>query len=485
MARSINSNAAELLSNKDWLYEQHVTNLCSIVEIAKLVEVTPAVVRKFIRQHGIISPTQQQLREASNNRKYGVPNPGMIEGVRIKALNTMTIKYGGHNWSTDGNREKRDATCKEKYGDPNVGKTEYARQKAKQTNMLRYGREHINQKHISDEAYTKINSIEWLWDQHNNLQRPLSDIARECGVDMSILMIRLRQHDLETQHFFHSTGEREVLHFLENLLPDTPILHNVRNVIPPYELDIYIPSWNLAIEYCGLYWHSTEFKERTYHQKKMQACSEQGIRLITLFEDEWTHRQNVVKTKLQHILNKNTNPSIPARKTKVVTLTSSEKSKFFEKNHIQGSGPGSITYGLQYNEAVIAAMTFIQQGDVYVLNRYATSCIVPGGFSKLLNHFTSTHEWSQVVSFADLRWSTGLLYEQTGWVLDKTLPVDYYWCKNGKRYHKFGFRHRHLSSKLSVYDPTKPENVNCKNNGYTKIYNCGINRYVITREMIK
>ena len=30
----------------------------------------------------------------------------------------------------------------------------------------------------------------------------------------------------------------------------------VRDIIPPYELDIYIPDKKIAIEYDGLHWHS-------------------------------------------------------------------------------------------------------------------------------------------------------------------------------------------------------------------------------------
>ena len=62
------------------------------------------------------------------------------------------------------------------------------------------------------------------------------------------------------------------------------------------ELDIYIPSLNLAIEYNGLtYHHSTKgistfcdatYKEPNYHLNKYNLCKENGIDLIHIFEFE-------------------------------------------------------------------------------------------------------------------------------------------------------------------------------------------------------
>src|SRR5690606_32397406 len=132
------------------------------------------------------------------------------------------------------------------------------------------------------------------------------------------------------------------------------------------ELDIVIPEANIAIEYCGLYWHSEIHKEPKYHLDKLNACIEQNIRLITIFSDEWQERQDIVKSKILQILGKSTQSTIFARKCKVVTLSREQKKKFFDQYHIQGAGPGSITYGLEYKEEVVAAMTFIQQGTSFV-----------------------------------------------------------------------------------------------------------------------
>lgn len=283
--------------------------------------------------------------------------------------------------------------------------------------------------------------------------------------------------DIKIYHNIRSLGEQQVCGFLNDLAVDYN--SNNRTIIQPKELDIYIPKYKLAIEYCGLYWHSDKHKIPLYHQHKLDQCNKMGIRLITIFEDEWNYRPNIVKQKIKNIIGIDNNNKIFARKCSVSGVSTPVKIKFFDCTHIQGSGPGSINIGLYYNDELVSCMSFIKQkGGVFVLNRYATSCRVVGGFSKLLSHFKKTREWTEIVSFADLRWSQGDVYEKNGFVLDKILPPDYAYIINNKRVHKFNFRHKSLSTKLKQYDPLLTERENCDNNGILRIWDCGKLRYV-------
>ena len=58
-----------------------------------------------------------------------------------------------------------------------------------------------------------------------------------------------------------SLEEKDLYEFIENNY-NGKILRNRRNIISPYELDIYIPEKKVAIEYDGLYWHSTKNLKR-------------------------------------------------------------------------------------------------------------------------------------------------------------------------------------------------------------------------------
>lgn len=54
--------------------------------------------------------------------------------------------------------------------------------------------------------------------------------------------------------------------------------------IGKYELDIYIPSKRIGIEFNGTYWHSTEKKEKDYHKEKLSFMIENGIIMYSLWE---------------------------------------------------------------------------------------------------------------------------------------------------------------------------------------------------------
>ena len=95
------------------------------------------------------------------------------------------------------------------------------------------------------------------------------------------------------------------------------------------ELDVLIRDKNLAIEYCGLYWHSNfGGKDKNYHYEKYKLCKDRGIRLITLYEDEWNLKKELVKCKLLHILGKTEKAKIYARNCKIVSLQPNIASDF-------------------------------------------------------------------------------------------------------------------------------------------------------------
>lgn len=71
---------------------------------------------------------------------------------------------------------------------------------------------------------------------------------------------------------------------------------NSKRIIPPYELDIYIPSLNKAIEFNGLYYHysNTYFKPGK-HAKKSNLCKAKGIKLLHIREELWIKDQSKMK----------------------------------------------------------------------------------------------------------------------------------------------------------------------------------------------
>lgn len=424
-----------------------------------------------------------ESRQHTMIERFGVDNPSKDAATKAKALSTNIERYGGPSpKSSPDIRERIYTTNMERYGAPNPAQNTMVREKISATNREARGGIHNAQQHLPADTLEKLNSYEWLVEQHHVNKFSPTHIARKMlGVTEATVFRYMARHGISHQHFPHSSGEREISEWLDHELGLTLVLNN-RTILNGKELDIFIPSHNLAIEYCGLYWHSNAHDRITpsYHKHKMEACNKAGIRLLTIFEDEWVSKSEVVKHTLQYILNATHSQSVGARRTTVHQLSTYEKNDFFDTYHIQGSGPGSITYGLKHNNQIVAAMTFINKSiNAYELNRYATSCSVPGGFSKLLSHFKQQHsDWEEIVSFADLRWSEGSMYKKNQFMLDKTLPPDYYWVVDGDRQHKFAWRHGNRLSKLPEYDSMLSESQNMLKHGYFKIYNCGLQRWV-------
>ena len=85
-----------------------------------------------------------------------------------------------------------------------------------------------------------------------------------------------------------------------------------------------------------------------------------------------------------------------------------------------------------------------------------------------------------IITFADLRWGNGHLYQTTGWTLDKIIPPDYSYSYSGgiKRIHKFNFRRNRLACKLRHFDPALSERENCDAAGMLRIWDCGKMRFM-------
>lgn len=72
---------------------------------------------------------------------------------------------------------------------------------------------------------------------------------------------------------------------------------NNRKILGGKELDIYIPSIKVGIEYNGLYWHSNEMVKTT-HFEKVNLASRKNTHLIMVYENDWLFRTQAVKNKL-------------------------------------------------------------------------------------------------------------------------------------------------------------------------------------------
>lgn len=269
-----------------------------------------------------------------------------------------------------------------------------------------------------------------------------------------------------------------------NQLGIKDLIQHSRNIIPPYEIDFYIPSMKIGIELNGIYWHSElNGKNKNYHINKTEMCKKNDIRLIQIFEDEWVYKNDIVTDRLKHIFQLQNN-RIYARNCIVREISTKEKDSFLNKHHIQGSDKSKIKLGLFYNNQLVSIMTFGNlrialgnkpENNSWELCRYATSfnISVIGGAGKLLKYFERKFNPETIISYADYRWSNGNLYKQLNFNYKYLSQPNYWYIVNRNRIHRFNFRKNILNEKLEQYDSSLTEWQNMQNNGYDRIWDCG------------
>ena len=252
------------------------------------------------------------------------------------------------------------------------------------------------------------------------------------------------------------------------------------------EVDIFIESKNIAIEYNGLYWHSEKKltkklsinKSRYYHYNKMEKCSKLGIRLITIFEDEWKDRKEQIKGFLKSILQKSENV-LYARECEVKKIDTETAKMFINSYHIQKKISGSlINFGIFNDQELVGVLSANRHhrkndNSSIVLDRmcFKSEISVIGGASKLFSSLLSyarDNQYKNIISWSDNRWSQGNVYKKIGFTFDKELKPDYSYVKNDKRYSK-----QSKKKTKEEKETGKTERELRMEQGYYRIWDCG------------
>lgn len=376
-----NIEANELLSDRDFLYEEYITKNRTLTDISLSLNCGRLLVKKYLNDHNIEK------------------KPRYKERVWDK---TVDLK------------------------DLSSGKT------SKEISLL-YGcsEEYIRQQQI-------INDIPRLsgWNQ-SSIERKVHSILTDNDIDFD---------------------------------------SNVKTIIYPMELDIYIPKYKIAIETNGIYFHTEKFLDKNYHENKRLLCEKNGIRLLSFFEDDIENKFDIIKDIILTACFKSNKERIYARKCDIKKINDSSLIKdFLNTYHIQGFAKSTEAFCLYYKDAMVAVMLF--EGEI--LTRYATSCHVIGGFSKLIKHSNKKF----IKTYVDYNTFTGNVYEKTGFCLSGYIKPDYKYVYKNKRFHKFNFRkERFRKDDLLLYNENLTEHQLAQLNNILRIYDSGKGIYTWHRQ---
>ena len=449
---SVNSIAKEL--NKDYY---------TIKRVIEYLRITPCKidnnrdwyekstldkVKQFYNEH---FNAQSFLYKDTVMRKYGVGNVSQSEEIKEKKRKSWLKNYGVENYMQSN--EAKEYFSK-------LGK-ENSKQRLDKRKITKSKDFEIFEKENDCISLVHLNERDNLgYDRYGRF----SDIIHKIGLDYieykdnifiknedvsKIYEYRKLCHEHLTSYF-----ENDVINFVKSIY-NKEVLNNVRNVISPKELDIYIPNKNVAIECDGLYWHSNEIKPNDYHFNKTITCEEKGIRLLHIFEDEWNFKKEICKSIIAESLGIYKN-IINSKECVVKEINEISAKEFLKSNSIYEFEVSDDYFGLFYKDELIYVVSL--KNNQFIIQECAKlNTFVENGLNKLIN-FIITQTNNSIFIEVDRRLQNVEFYKSCGFKKVSESKPNYFYI--------FGHNREKEMSKLA-------ENYRFSEEETRRIYDCG------------
>lgn len=368
---------------------------------------------------------------------------------------------------------KTTETCLLRYGAKRASQLNSTKQKVKNTCLTRYGAP--NQMQNPDVAALSAARMKERYPSHP-ASRPQARLQTATTLQLRygsrctwrIGKTRGNTAEDQVRSFLNSLG----FNFEEAALPGTSM-----------QLDGLDVAKKVAFEFNGLFWHCEDSKSprgRRYHFEKLKACREHGIRLFSIFEDEWLHRRPQVEGFLRAALGGNT-ITLQARKLQLKKVDDASAQAFYESYHIQGrTTKGTAAAGLYFEGELVACMSFGRHhrgGAQPVLTRlcFKTGITVIGGSARLFRSLLRVTQATSVISWSDNRWSEGGVYLALGFNKIEELPPDYSYVNLNRPTERLSKQSQKKSSSSCPADLTELQWAHKR--GLSRIWDCGKTRW--------
>ena len=310
----------------------------------------------------------------------------------------------------------------------------------------------------------------------NNGRVRLTSAMNYFGMSELRISTLKKRLGLQNYSFIIGKSSKAESDLFEWIPTETKIWHD-RKILCGKELDIVLPIQKLAIEYDGLYYHSTASgKDKNYHVNKLDNTTTQGYQLFNIFEkiDDLDIWKSMILNKLRQ------SRRIYARKCEVRRVDYHDIREFLAENHLQGAVTSPINYALYYEGELVEVMTFkrprFTKDYDFELLRLCTKkgSTVVGGASKLFSAFRREYPTASVISYANRRWSRGDVYRQLGFDLLKVSAPNYWYVRGDEVISRYQAQKHKLPQLLGEgFDPELSESENMLRAGFERIYDCG------------
>lgn len=256
-----------------------------------------------------------------------------------------------------------------------------------------------------------------------------------------------------------------------------------RGKIGRKEIDIYIPTVKLGIEYNGLYWHgAARNKDKLKHFKKMKMCRERDIELITIFENDWKQSNKKVVELIKRKLGLNRR-SKNTKKFCVLEIDRKCAIDFLEKHSIHRKKGGSLFFGLFFKEKLKGVISVSKTKNTLNINDISVLAEVGerNGYGKLIGfveEYGVKNKINKITTFSENKWGEGFVYEKLGFNLEREYGPRYGYCeKKDNIIDKTMCQKKDLLKKGAVGSMEDSESALAKTLKLYRIYDCGSKKW--------
>lgn len=277
-----------------------------------------------------------------------------------------------------------------------------------------------------------------------------------------------------------SNSSKLFFDFIKSLKDDAE--YSIKNIIKNRELDIYIESIKLNIEYHGCHWHSqarrTE-KDKFKDFEKYKLLENIGIRSVQIFSDEWENKKDIFVDYFKDLLKVKEKKRV--YKYNFCFISFEEAKNFIDKYHYLSGNNQSGTYyvGIKDNKDNLLSVSIFKKLNNQEIE-WKRLCFHPdykiwNYGEKTINFIKETlikEGYKKIISFSENRLHTGDVYKKIGFYLEKDLLPDYCYTNGVCRIHKFNFR---VKAGINEQEKAKERN-------FYRLYDCGKKKWVLPLE---
>ncbi len=374
---------------------------------------------------------------------------------------------------------------------------EKAKEVRRKTMLKKYGVEYNSQRKEIKETLAKNNfpnredkkfsNKEWLYNEYTIKGKTIKEIAEELKVDYKTIWGYIKKFNITTRKYTNkSSEERDIKEFIESL--GVKVESNKWDIIPPYELDIYIPNHNIGIEINGLYWHSTNEKEleeefSNKHINKTSMCMNNNIFLIHITDYQWRHNKEIIKSIIKNKLGMN--KKISSKECDIRIIDNKEAKEFFNINSIKTNIISSISCGMYYDGELVSVLSLCsprsksrREKYQYEISEYSTKIRfdVEGGFEDSFKFLRGNNEILSVIVISDRMIDRSSMYHSSGFKFVNEILPEYFWT-DGNDLIVTKYNLNNFIKNLKNYNDELSDFDNMINNGFRRFWDCGSNVY--------